>query len=156
MANDHRRDHDPEVVRFVEERQVEVHAHDAGEDDRRQEHGGQQGQDLHDVVRVLRGPAHVDVEGAEEQVAQVLDGVDVRSSRSVRPGHGCPSSSCERHVGPGERGERDPMRRERPPDQPDPPAERDDAGQDVVRGRCRSARSSSRSISRSMSSTSSR
>ena len=64
------------LVVLVEERQLEVHPHDAGQDDRGQGDRRDDRERLHDVVRALRGPAEVEVERADEQLAGVLDPVD--------------------------------------------------------------------------------
>ena len=58
----HPAEHQPEVVDVIEERQLEVHAHHPGQDDRRQQDGREHRQGLHDVVRPLGRPAQVDVE----------------------------------------------------------------------------------------------
>ena len=110
---------------------LEVHAHHPGQHDARQQHRGQEGQDLHRVVRVLGRPAHVDLERAEEQVAEVLDRIErpVEAIGQARPRFA--QLLVERHVRPGERRERHPMRSERPTDQPDPAAHPDDLAQDA-------------------------
>ena len=116
-----------------------------------QQDGRQQGQHLHDVVGVLRRPAHVDVERAEQQVAQVLDRLErpIEPVGQARPR--LPELLVELHLGPRQRGEGDAMRGERPADEADPAAQRDDLRQDVVpRPDARRARSSRPSISRSI------
>ena len=113
---------------------VEIHAHDAGQHDRRQQHSGQQGQRLHDVVRVLRDPAHVDVVRAEQAVAHGIDRRDRTFQAVDEPGPRLADGLFRLHLRAGEGGQRFAMRRERSARETDAPSERHEGTQDVVLG----------------------
>ena len=83
-----------------------------------QQHRRQQCQDPHDVVGALRHPAHVDVEGAEQPLAQPLDRSHRRLDSIDQPGPRSPIDSSTSISGkPASTALA--MRRERPSDQAD-------------------------------------
>ena len=119
---------------LVEERQFEVHPHDPGQDHGRQQDRRQEGQDLHHVVGILGGSTHVDVERAEQQVAQVLDGFEGPFQAVGETGPRPAQLLVQLHLRPAQGRECEAVRGERPADQPDPATQRHDAGKDIVPG----------------------
>ncbi len=113
---------------------LEVHAHDAGQHHRWQQHPGQQGQRLHDVVRVLRDPAHVDVVGAEQAVAHRVDRGDRTFQAVDEPGPRLADGLFRLHLRAGQGGQRFAMRGERSARETDAPSERHEGTQDIVLG----------------------
>ena len=77
----------------------------------------------------------MDVERAEQELAQVLDRLErpVETLGQARPW--LPKLLVELHLGPRQGGEGDPMRGQRPTDEADPAAERDDRAEDAGIGR---------------------
>ena len=145
----------PEVVGVLEERQLEVHPHDARPG--RPRAGSTADSRVSSFMTSFASLAARPIwmsNVPSRRLAQVLDRVDRPVEPVGQPGPGRPEVVVERHLRPGERGERDALRGEGPSDQPDPAPDADDLGEHVAAaaGR-RSARSSRRSISRSMVST---
>ncbi len=139
---------------LVEEPDLEVHAHHAGEDHRRQQDRREDRQGLHDVVRSLREATHVDVVRAEQRLAQVLHRIEgtLETAEQLRPR--TPELLVDGQVRSARAGRRPPVA---VPATGGPP--RSGAAGPRVRPRTssvarpRSAISSSRSISRSNAST---
>ena len=111
--------------------ELEVHAHDAGQHDRRQEDRGQQRERLHDVVGMLRDPAHVDVVGPQERFAGTVDGLHGAFQSVDEAGPRLADGLLDPHLRPRQRREGVPVRREGPADEPDPSTHRHDLLQHV-------------------------
>ena len=108
-------------------------------------------QDLHHVVRPLRGAAEVEVERADEQLARVLEAVDrpLEALDDPRPDRARGRTGA-RSPGRSSGQERLAVRGEHPAEARDPPAKREHARQERSSPRARTASSSSASMSRSI------
>ncbi len=123
---------DEEVVRVVEERDLEVHPHHARQDDGRQEDRRQQRQGLHDAVGVVRDPPHVDVVGPEQRIAQGFDGVDRAVESIAETDPRATDGRLDLHLGSGECRQDVAMGRQGAAHEADPAAQRHDGGEHVV------------------------
>ena len=97
-----------EVHGVVKYRRLEVHAHDSGDDDSRQQDARNDGQHTHDVIGPLVRAGDNDVEGADQQLASVLDGFN-RLAKSIGEQGPCRELPSRPAPGPAVRARRRPL-----------------------------------------------